>query len=180
MKTRIYLACALAILLFLIGGIWYVATRSPSSSAGLGYRRAFRFLGAPQETPRSPADKDSVKHVWLVDPHAHPEQTQLVSLHPFLWAVSTERLLCISQPRGAACASKWGAARRGVLLATFQPPTPRQPKPHDFLLQGLVPDDVNEVAVVIGKLQHQRVVVTRNTFSVKRDKPVRLLRLIRK
>jgi hypothetical protein len=77
-----------------------------------------------------------------------------------------------------ACAPKRAAVRAGVFLATFQPPTRSDPKPRDFLVQGLLPNKVRKVIVLVGDHQHRVVVVTHNVMSFEADQPVHVERLI--
>ena len=86
--------------------------------------------------------------------------------------------MCIAQPRGASCAPTEVAIKEGVLLGTFRPPTQRQPIPHDFVLQGVVPDGISKVLVVTGQDRGFVATVKGNSFSVESDEPVRLKRLL--
>lgn len=153
---------------------------SHSSSPG---RDAFApFFGILRTSPESlhtAAARSNVRHVRIVDPQAEPVDAQLISRQSGLWAVTTEDELCISQARGAACASQEEAVKKGVLLGTFEPPAHRRPQPHAFQLQGLVPDRVKRVLLVIGTRQRYLVDVRHNVFSIQRDEPVHLIRLLR-
>jgi len=178
MKLRLLLL--LLVLVLLAGAAVVVvltSTNAPTSRDRYDVKRFFALLRTSPETPQSATDRTNVNNIRVVDPHAQPTKTQLVSRQSGLWVVSTEDLLCISQRRGAACEPPEVAARRGVLLGTFQPPSKRHLKPNAFQLQGLVPDNVNNVLLIVGK---RRLVadVRRNIFSVEQDKPVHLLRLL--
>jgi len=59
------------------------------------------------------------------------------------------------------------------------PPNKEDPLPHSFVLQGLVSDDVQRVLVLIGTHHRHIVHVRHNVFSVERDQPVHLIRLLR-
>lgn len=95
------------------------------------------------------------------------------------WVFSTTHQLCLVQMRGSSCAPKYVARHEGVFLGTFRPPTKRDPALHDFLVQGLVPNDVRKVLLVVGS--HRKVVVDvkQNVFSFERDRPVHVKRLLR-
>lgn len=97
-----------------------------------------------------------------------------------LWIFTTSKhLLCIMQPRGGGCAPVKMAAKRGVYLGVFRPPTKQRPVLHGFLVQGLVPDDVPQVIVTVGKQRTRVVPVRGNVFSVAAEQPVHVKRLLR-
>jgi hypothetical protein len=91
--------------------------------------------------------------------------------------VTTKDLLCISEARGAACESWRAASRKGVFLGTFLPPTQNDPRPHAFRLQGLVPDRAQRALLIVG-IRRFVVNVRHNVFSVERNKPIHLIRLL--
>lgn len=95
------------------------------------------------------------------------------------WVFSTTHQLCLVQMRGASCASKYVARHEGVFLGTFRQPTRREPILHDFLVQGLVPDGVRKVQLVIGSNHKVLVAVRENSFSFESDQPVHVKRLLR-
>jgi hypothetical protein len=95
-----------------------------------------------------------------------------------IWVISAGQQLCIAQVRGAACAPKYRARHEGVFLGTFRPPTKRDPALHDFLVQGLVPNGVRQVALVIGTHRTVVIDVKENVFSFERDEPVHVKRLL--
>lgn len=154
-----------------------VISSSLSTRDSFDVKHSFAILRSSSESPRK-ADLEIINNVKVVDPTAQAASTHLASRRDGLWVVSTEELLCITQARGAACGLQEEAAKRGILLGTFQPPTQRHPKPHAFQLQGLVPDDVAQVLLIEGARRF-RVDVRRNFFSVERNKPVHFLRLLR-
>lgn len=180
LKTRLPLVLLLATLLMGAIGISLVANSTPPQAPQhqeIG--GVFRILRGPPETARSGADRRSLKSLSITAPGESLESAQLAVEHSHLWVLSTERFLCLAQPKGSACTPKNMAIRAGVLLGTFQPPTKEIAAPHNFLLQGLVPDDVRRVQVIIGR-DHLRIVnVTSNVFSIERDQPVHLKRLLR-
>lgn len=49
---------------------------------------------------------------------------------------------------------------------------------HNFLVQGLVPDGVRRVLVVIGTHRRAAVGVEENVFSVKAEQPIHVERLL--
>ena len=65
------------------------------------------------------------------------------------------------------------------MLGTFRPPTTSVPVAHDYMLQGVVPDGVSKVVVVIGKDRKTFVDIANNVFSIGRDSPVHILRFLR-
>lgn len=83
------------------------------------------------------------------------------------WAFSTRGMVCLAQGgRGsAACTSPGDAIENGVTLGAFSPPSPTNPRLHDFLVIGLVPDSVALVHITIGHADHV-VAVHNNMFSV--------------
>lgn len=181
MTHRLVVAFLLAALVAgAAAGIDALSAESPSSQRSTNTSQLFEIFGTAAETPRTEADRVSLRNVRLVDSKGVPTNRQLVSQREGLWAVATGHLLCIAQARGAACASQREAYEKGVLLGTFKPPNHRQSKPHDFQLQGLVPDDVEQVLLVVGVRKHLVIDVTHNLFSVERDKPVHLIRLVRR
>jgi hypothetical protein len=93
--------------------------------------------------------------------------------------VITKSLLCLVQPRGTACASKQKATKLGVILGVFRPPNKHHRAPHDFLVQGVVPDGVSHALVVVDHRQYRTIDVKNNYFSVSADKPVHVKRLLR-
>lgn len=180
MKTRFPLSLlALALLLVMVG----VGVLASSDSAPVPQRHglweSFAILRSSPEEALTAADRKSFKSAALVESHGRIESAQRVRNHGSLWVLCAGRHLCIAQPRGAACALENAASRHGVVLGTFLPPTGRHPIPHNFLLQGVVPDDVRKVMVVIGADRQLIARVTGNAFSVERDEPVRLKRLLR-
>jgi hypothetical protein len=180
MKTWAFILTVLVS--FVLLGAGRLASLSPSDSppAGQGPRmsESFKLLRSPQELTHTDADRRSFEAASLAGPHVEFEVTQRVAKHDSLWVLATDRLLCVAQPRGAACAPKSAALKHGVPLGTFRPPTADHPVPHDFVLQGVAPDGVRKVLVVIGKDRQFVADVKRNIFSVERDEPVHLKELL--
>jgi hypothetical protein len=89
-------------------------------------------------------------------------------------------MVCLAQGgRGsAACTSPEDAIENGVTLGAFSPPSTTNPRLHDFLVIGLVPDSVALVQITIGRAD--RVVAPyRNVFSVASDaRPITVHRFV--
>lgn len=68
---------------------------------------------------------------------------------------------------------------KGVGLGVFDPPDEHQRGMHNFLVQGIVPDDVSGVRVSIDNGRQLTVDVEENVFSVAADKPIHIKRLLR-
>jgi len=115
-----------------------------------------------------------------VEPHAQFRNAQLAMGERPLWVLTSERSLCIAQPKAASCTAKRRASREGVFLGTFRIPTKRYPSPHNFLLQGLTPDGVDGVLVIVGESRRLVVDVKDNVFAIERDQPVHRLKLLRR
>jgi hypothetical protein len=170
----------LLFLLLLAGaGGALLSIRGEPSPEGQSLDSAFSVLHSPTEMAHNRDDERSWKNTGLVAPKTHFVNAQLVEERARLWLFSSDRLLCLAQPRGAACAPGVEAIKEGLVLGTFQPPTASDPEPHDFSLEGVVPDDVNQVLVVVGKHIEVVVDVKSNIFAIERDRPVHLKRLLR-
>ena len=179
MDTR---TLALALFVLLLGGLGFLgsSSHSPPTLERREFHDSFGILRTFPEQAETATDRQSFKSAELVEPRARFKNLQLVARGSNrLWVLSTGQQLCVAQPKGASCAPKKVSIEKGVLLGTFRPPTKRKPFPHNFLLQGVVPDDVEKVLVVIGKDRQLVVDVKRNVFSVERDDPVHLKRLLR-
>lgn len=177
------LAFAVLASVLALGAAATALLRSPKPAAPSrqdAFSHSFAILRTPSETPQTLAGNGSLKSAQLAAPSVQFDNAQRAgTAHGGLWILASERMLCIAQPRGAACSGEGSARQSGVVLGTFLPPTHGRPTPHSFLLQGLVPDDVNRVLVLIGEHQRLLVHVRRNVFSVERDQPVRLLKVLR-
>lgn len=168
------------LVLAIVGFLRTLSAGPPSSPRSHASVAGFEIFETSREVPHTFTDKASLHNVRLVDPREVPLDRQLASWRRRLWVVSTKHLLCIAQVRGAACASRSEAVQKGVILGTFHPPSPRQPVPNEFQLQGLVPDSVTQVLLLIGNRERQLVDVSHNVFLLKREKPIHLIRLIRR
>lgn len=139
----------------------------------------FAVLRTPPVDVRSRAVEGSLASAAVVEPRSRFTDAHLASEEPELWVLSSHDSICIAQPKAAACAPEDVAIREGVFLGTFLPPTRATPTPHDFLLQGLAPDGVARARVIVGKSRRFTVPIRNNVFSVKRNQPVRVERLLR-
>jgi hypothetical protein len=141
-------------------------------------------FGILRSTPDSPTP---IEEGWInsaVRPFG--QEGHLLAAHRMrtergdLWVLPTRRLLCIAQvPHGSAsCVPIRPALTEGVVVGTFDPPNSRIPHPHNFIVHGVVPDDVNQALVVMNHRQHRRVDVKGNSFSVSADKPIHVKELL--
>lgn len=144
-----------------------------------GLATTFRIFRSPTETP-----PEVEKRRIMIGLAAHKERrvpdTQLVKTEQGpLWILHTPRLICISHIRGMACDRRRRAMSKGVGLGVFDPPDEHQRGMHNFLVQGIVPDDVSGVRVSIDNGRQLTVDVEENVFSVAADKPIHIKRLLR-
>jgi hypothetical protein len=95
-----------------------------------------------------------------------------------LWVFTTADHMCISHMRGMACDRKRRATHEGLFLGVFDPPDEDRRDPHNFLVQGIAPDDVGRVQVLIDS-RYLTVDVKENVFSVTANKPIHIKRLLR-
>jgi hypothetical protein len=98
-----------------------------------------------------------------------------------IWVFMERRNLCLAQGGlgSVACSKVHRAELDGVSLGVFSPPSKDVPRPHDFLLLGLAPNDVRKVEITIGK-RRQLIDVKKNLYFVAGDQPILVKRLIRK
>jgi len=113
--------------------------------------------------------------------HAQPELVQRART-PFgpAWVFVEGDELCLAQGHGGAvaCSQVKRAALEGVTLGTFIPPSRKVPKPHHFLLMGLMPDAVKRVAITSGR-RRAVLSVQGNLVSASAGWPILIRRLIR-
>jgi hypothetical protein len=112
----------------------------------------------------------------------HPTSVQRVrSANGIMWTFVDGAAVCVAQGgRGSVACSQAGRAEsEGVSLGVFTPPSERVPWPHDFLMVGLVPNQIDQVLVTIGRRQ-RTIAVHSNMFSASGGSPVLIKRLIRK
>lgn len=180
MKRNLILLLVFAVVIAgaLVAALGRSSPSAPYPSADSSLSDSFEILRSPSQDAYSPSARRSLRSAALVEPDARISGFHLAKAASEFWVLPTQRSLCIAQPRGASCVPKKVAVRDGVFLATFRPPTKHFPAPRDFLLQGLVPDGVGRVFILIGKRRRLIVDVKRNAFSVERDQPVHLMRLL--
>lgn len=174
-----YLPLVLCFVLALLGGCG-AAEPATSDSPNQELQRSFRILRTPPENLRGSERSHMLKAITLEGSQTLTSEPQLASTeYGRLWVFTTSKhLLCIAQARGGGCAPVKVARKKGVYLGVFRPPTKQRPVLHGFLVQGVIPDDVKQVVVTVGK-RHTRVSVRRNVFSVAAEQPVHVKRLLR-
>lgn len=92
--------------------------------------------------------------------------------------------MCLVQANlgSISCSRRRQARSQGVVLGTFKPPTKEIPALHEFLVLGVVPDDVRFVVATIGRHLHERhirVAVRNNVFAIAAEQPVLVRKLVR-
>lgn len=78
-----------------------------------------------------------------------------------------------------ACDRERRAMREGVSLGVFDPPDEHRRGMHNFLVQGIVPNDVKQVLVLINNRRSLILDVKDNVFSIAADRPIHVKRLLR-
>jgi hypothetical protein len=160
-------------------GLSACAAQEPPKQQGVNVTHSYQLLRSPPEQPHTPADRRSLANVSHYHPDAPISNPQLANRHHHIWVVVSGHLLCLAEPRGVACKPKSASRAEGIMLGTFQPPSKRIPVPHNFLLEGIVPDNVSRLVLIVGRSQARTIVVRHNVFLVRGDEPVRVKRLIR-
>lgn len=153
--------------------------RHNASASSNKLATSFRIFRAPidilpqAEARRIGASAESIGLVELANTHlAVTEQGRL-------WVFRVGRQVCLGNTRGVACASSRKAMRTGVVLGVFDPPDRHRRTLHNFLLQGIAPDDVSQVEVLIDNRRSLTVDVVGSVFSVAANQPIHLKRLLR-
>jgi hypothetical protein len=138
---------------------------------------AFHIFRTPTETPSGP----EARRIGAgINGLAEIASTQLViTEHGRLWVFRTGRQACIGHTRGMACTPWRKAVREGLVLGVFDPPDKHRRGLHNFLIQGLAPDDVGGVQVLINNSRYSTVDVEENVFSAAADKPIHVKWLLR-
>jgi hypothetical protein len=157
-----------------------VTTSGQSEVAPHSMQDAFSVLRTRSQAP--PRQLVTVLNDTIARREVHESVERRMLAHRAgnsIWIFSTAHQLCLAQGRGASCAPKSVARREGVFLGTFRPPTKLEPSLHDFLVQGLVPNGVKRVSVIVGKSHIRTVPVKGNVFSVAAEQPVHVKRLLR-
>jgi hypothetical protein len=140
---------------------------------------AFQVFRTPAETPPQ-EEKRRINEGLATYKARRVFDTQLATTAQGpLWIFRTTRFVCISHARGMACAPKRRAMQEGVSLGVFDPPDEHQRGLHNFLVQGIAPDNVSRVQVLINNNRHLTIDVNQGVFSIAADKPIHLKRLLR-
>jgi hypothetical protein len=166
---------------FLIGAVFLIGCSSSEERAAPSQvRQAFQiFATDPDHLP----DREELliqANIGAFRSSSPLSRVHLVPTeHGRLWLFTTSNLVCLAHQRGAACAPILKAKKVGVFLSVFRPPTELEPRLHDFLVLGLVPDGVRKV---IASADGHRLAanVEENTFSLAGDQPIQLQRLQRR
>ena len=171
----------LSVLLVLLGGCGGTDAGSSPSSLSHEAKTYFYILRTPPEELRRAERKHILNTLASNGSQTLASEAQMVDTdHGYLWIVTTSKhVLCIAQSRGVGCAPIKAAVNKGVFLGVFQPPTKQRSGFHDFLVQGVVPDSVKRVVVVIGEARTHTIAVKENVFSVEAEQPVHVKRLLR-
>jgi hypothetical protein len=117
---------------------------------------------------------------------ARPVNTQLVRTPGgSIWVFLTGDRMCLVQANfgSISCSKKRLARSQGVVLGTFKPPSKEVPYLHQFLVLGVMPDDVRYVSATLGRHSHQRHIrrpVQGNVFAIAAQRPVLVRRLGRR
>lgn len=160
-------------------GLCISACATPTVRQAPDTRDFFRILRTPPEDARVRADLQGLANIHLYAPGAPISDLQLTIVRQHLWVASAGGQLCLAQPKGVACKPKEAATSEGVMLGTFQPPSERIPVPHEFRLQGVFPDNVSHILVVVGKGRRRAIGVHHNIVSMTEAKPIHVERLLR-
>jgi hypothetical protein len=150
-------------------------------SGALSDQLAFRLLRGPADPLPERVRSQLARNLQrgsrdeFVPTHIHRVHTAAGAI----WVFIDGSAVCLAQgTRGAvACTDSDHANFEGVTLVTFTPPSSRVPRPHDFFVMGLLPDQVGEVEVNIGK-RHQTLTVRRNLFFATSNRPILITRLV--
>jgi hypothetical protein len=96
------------------------------------------------------------------------------------WAFLGDDAVCLAQSGygSVACTRVAQASIEGVSLGVFTPPSKHVPRPQDFLMLGLVPDQIQQAVVTIGK-RRRTIPVRNNLFSASGESPILIKRVIR-
>lgn len=169
----VIVAAGLVICVYILASLSATSDRLGDGAASFG------ILQTQEEGPVTPADKRSLRNAIDIAPYPRFRTRQLAHRPGSLWVFASDRSLCLAQPKAASCAPMGEAIREGVFLGTFAPPNSNRPYPHDFVLQGVLPDNVRQVVVVLGRRRRLVVEVTNNVVSLRWQEPIRVARLRR-
>jgi hypothetical protein len=115
-----------------------------------------------------------------------PTNTQLTRTRGgSIWIFLTHQKMCLAQANfgSVSCLEKQRARSHGVVLGTFKPPSKEVPYLHQFLVLGVMPDDVRYVSTTIGRHLHEhhiKVPVRSNVFAIAAEQPILVRGLGRK
>jgi hypothetical protein len=103
--------------------------------------------------------------------------TQLVETRtgPVWIFLNGQKMCLVHASFGSACLKQRLARLHGITLGTFKAPTKEVPRMHQFLVLGIMPDDVKYVSATIGRerrKRHIRVPVQNNVFSIAAERTV--------
>ncbi len=151
-------------------------------SGSLSDQSAFRLLEGPADSLPDRVRSQLARNLHRGSPgrfeptHIHHAHTHVGEI----WVFFDDSSVCLAQgDRGAvACTDPGHAHLEGVTLGTFTPPSSRLPRPHNFLVVGLVPDRIRQVVLNIGN-RRQTLTVRKNLFSVTSSRPILITRLVR-
>jgi len=169
------------LLLALLGGCGNTGLDAPPPSHIQGLQRSFSILHTPPEQLRGSERKRILRTISFHGSQVMTSEPQLADTeHGHLWIFTTSKhLLCVVQARGGGCAPISLALKQGVYLGVFRPPTKQRPGLHDFLVQGVVPDGVKWVSILVGEHRTRVIPVKENVFSAAAEQPIHVKRLLR-
>lgn len=172
------LTAALAVAVFYT----LVPSRSPEQGSSTHHSRlaaAFRIFRTPTKTlPQRDARR--INADLEANGLPRPAEIHLAATEQGrLWVFNSARQICISHVRGIACSSWRQAMQAGLFLGVFDPPDEHRRDLHNFLVQGIVPNDVDRVLVLVNNRRHLTLDVEENVFSLAADRPIHVKRLLR-
>lgn len=138
---------------------------------------AFKVLRTRPEHLSSPL-AHHIAQLLKASEKAKPVSTQLARTRgASVWIFLTGEKMCLVQANfgSISCLKKRLARSEGVVLGTFKPPSKEVPYMHQFLVLGVMPDDVQYVSAIIGRHLHERhvrVPVRNNVFEISAEQPV--------
>jgi hypothetical protein len=146
---------------------------------------AFKVLRTPPEH-LPPALARHISRLLKASERANPVNTQLArTSEGSIWIFLTSEKMCLVQANfgSISCSKKRLARSQGVVLGTFKPPSKEVPYLHQFLVLGVMPDDVRYVSATIGRHSHDHHIrrpVRNNVFAIAAEQPVLVRRLGRR
>ena len=169
---------ALAVAIVIASGSSSSELRRPSLDKALAL--SFQIFRSPTETlPQVAAHRISKALDDTYNANRASNSQLATTKEGPLWVFHAARFVCISHARGMACDRVRRAMREGVSLGVFDPPDAHRRGMHNFLVQGIVPNDVKQVLVVINNRRQLTLDVNANVFSIAADRPIHVKRLLR-